>query len=138
MPTKGVGITIMPAKRGFLKSSWTLMCIPLLWELPPRAYVPSYIINCICNILYRMDKKKMSKFQLQYLRNYYYWPKFLTLLLHDDIFIHVIPCKLYDCSFTNIPTASKTKHEVKNCNLIQTKFLHRKYGKFQLQLTKIR
>jgi hypothetical protein len=44
---------------------------------------------------------------------HYYWTKFLTVLLHHVV---LIDCKLYDCSFTNIPTASKTKHEVKNCS----------------------
>jgi hypothetical protein len=55
---------------------------------------------------------------------HYYWPKFLTIL-HHVVFIH---CELYDCSFTNILTASTTKHEVKNCNAalctVQTQWLH--------------
>jgi hypothetical protein len=51
---------------------------------------------------------------------HYIWSIFLTLLLHDVVFI---PCKLYDCSFMNIPTASKTKHEVKNCNDALTYFV---------------
>jgi hypothetical protein len=51
---------------------------------------------------------------------HYIWSIFLTLLLHDDIFI---PVKSYDCSFTNIPTASKTKHEVNYCNVAMTYFV---------------
>jgi hypothetical protein len=38
-------------------------------------------------LIYRVDKKNMSMFKLQYLKTLHYiWSKFLTLLLHD-IFI---------------------------------------------------
>jgi hypothetical protein len=59
--------------------------------------------------IYRVDKKNVSKFQLRYLRNYALLLAEISCnitIVHHVVFIHG---KLYDCSFTNIPTTSKTK-----------------------------
>jgi hypothetical protein len=69
-------------------------------------------------------QKNVSKFQLRYLRKYALLLAEIShsnhYIYHHVVFIH---CKLYDCtcSCINIPTASKTKHEVKNCNAAQSR-----------------
>jgi hypothetical protein len=58
-------------------------------------------------------KKTCQNFNCGISEAYYYWPKFLPVLIYHVVIIHG---KLYDCSFTNISTASEIKHDVINCN----------------------
>jgi hypothetical protein len=119
-----VSLFFHPSLPGVLRHSVKLRTLPQDTSLRDRVEKSCWTSLAWCRRLYNIScgfLKTCQNWSCNISKTFHYiWSKFLTILLHHVMFIS---CKLYDCSFTDIPTALKTKHEVKNWNTIsQLKF----------------